>query len=134
MADPKKLLEDARTVAVVGISSDPDKPAFDVPAGLQAAGYRVVPVNPSAEEILGERAYPSLADVREPVDIVEVFRPADEAPAIARQAVEIGAKALWLQQGITSDEARRIATDGGLDYVEDLCMGIERSRHGIVKD
>jgi uncharacterized protein len=134
MADPRQLLEDARTIAVVGISTDPNKSAFGVPAGLQAAGYRIVPVNPSADRVLGERAFATLTDVREPIDIVEVFRPAAEAPGIARQAVKIGATALWLQKGIVSAEARQIAEDAGLVYVEDLCMGVERSRYGIVKD
>jgi uncharacterized protein len=134
MADPRQLLEDARTIAVVGISANPSKSAFGVPAGLQAAGYRIVPVNPSADRVLGERAFATLTDVREPIDIVEVFRPSAEAAGIARQAVEIGATALWLQKGITSAEARQIAEDAGLAYVEDLCMGVERSRYGIVKD
>ena len=134
MADPRQLLDDAKTIAVVGMSTNPNKSAFGVPAGLQAAGFHIVPVNPSADRILGERAYASLTDVREDVDIVDVFRPAAEAPGIARQAVEIGAKALWLQRGIRSDEARQIAEDAGLAYVEDLCMGVERSRYGIVKE
>ena len=134
MAEPRQLLEDARTVAVVGISTNPNKAAFGIPAGLQAAGYRIVPVNPAADRVLGERAYASLTDVREPIDIVEVFRPAVEAPGIARQAVQIGAKALWLQRGIVSDEARQIAEDAGLAYIEDTCMGVERSRYGITKD
>lgn len=134
MTDPRQLLENARTIAVVGISGNPNKAAFGVPAGLQAAGFRIVPVNPSADVILDERAYASLRDVQEDIDIVDVFRPAEEAPGIARQAVEIGAKALWLQRGITSPEARQIAEEAGLGYVEDLCIGVERSRYGIVND
>jgi uncharacterized protein len=134
MSDPRELLLAARTIAVVGVSTNPSKAAFGIPAGLQAAGFRIVPVNPSADRVLGERAYASLTDVREPVDIVEVFRPAVEAPGIARQAVQIGARALWLQRGIVSDEAREIAEQAGMDYVEDLCMGVERSRYGIVKE
>lgn len=134
MADPRQVLEAARTIAVVGISQNPNKAAFGVPAGLQAAGFRIVPVNPSADRILGERAYATLTDVREPVDVVDVFRPAEEAPGIARQAVEIGAKALWLQRGLVSPEARQIAEEAGLDYFEDLCMGVERSRYGVVKE
>lgn len=133
MTDPRQVLEDARTIAVVGISSNPDKAAFGVPAGLQAAGYRIVPVNPTADEVLGEPAYASLPQVPDAIDVVEVFRPAEEAPAIARQAVAIGAKALWLQRGIVSPEAREIAEGAGLAYVEDRCMGVERSRYGIVK-
>lgn len=133
MADPRSILDAAKTVAVVGMSTNPNKSAYGIPAGLQSAGFRVIPVNPGADEILGERAYPTLEAIEDPVDVVEVFRPADEAPAIARSAVAIGAKALWLQKGITSDEARAVAEDGGLAYVEDLCMGVERSRYGITK-
>jgi uncharacterized protein len=133
MADPREILERSTTVAVVGISSNPAKAAFGIPAGLQAAGFRIIPVNPSADTVLGERAYAGLEEVPGPVDVVEVFRPPGEAPVIARQAVAAGASALWLQKGLTSDEARSIAEEGGLDYVEDLCMGVERSRYGIVK-
>ena len=131
MADPREILERSRTVAVVGASTEMGKPAHDIPEQLQAAGFRIFPVNPTTDEVLGERAYASLSDITEPVDVVDVFRPADEAPAIAREAVAIGAKTLWLQHRITSDEARAIAGDAGLDYVEDLCMGAERRRHGI---
>jgi predicted CoA-binding protein len=92
---------------------------------LQRRGFRIIPVNPKSDEILGEKAYGSLADIPEPVDAVDVFQPADETPAIARQAVEIGAKTLWLQLGIRSEEARRIAEKGDLSYVEDRCMGTE---------
>ncbi len=133
MDDPAEILERSRTIAVVGMSTDPAKAAYSVPAELQAAGFRIVPVNPNATEILGETAYASLADVPDPIDVVEVFRPAEEAPGVARQAVEIGAKAVWLQEGIRSAEARRIAKEAGLDYVEDRCMGVERSLRGIVK-
>ena len=100
---------------------------------LQRRGFRIIPVNPSADEILGEPAYPALGDIKEPVDVVDVFRPAAEAPGIARQAVAIGARALWLQHGIKSDEARSIAEAAGLDYVEDLCMGRESVRLHIAK-
>jgi len=131
--DPRKVLEDFDTVAVVGLSTSPGKTAHDVPAALQRAGFRIIPVHPSAGEILGEKAYPSLADIPEPVDIVEVFRPAEEAPGIARAAVAIGAKALWLQLGILSAEARRIAEDGGLRFVQNRCMGHETKVHGIRK-
>lgn len=127
MDDPRQLLERFTTIAVVGMSATEGKPAHDVPAMLQARGFRVVPVNPTADEVLGEPAYPTLADVPHPVDLVEVFRPAAEAPAIARQAVEIGARAVWLQLGLRSEEAREIAEAAGLDYVEDRCMGVEAS-------
>ena len=131
MTDPKRVLERARTVAVVGISDDPEKPSHSVPAFLQRIGYRVIPVNPRLDEVLGERAYRSLDEVREPIDVVEVFRSPRHAPAIARQAVAIGAGALWLQEGIRSDEARAIAEAGGLAFVEDRCMRLEAKRHRI---
>ena len=133
-SDPRAILESARTIAVVGMSANENKSAFAIPAGLQSAGFRVIPVNPRGGEILDEKVYASLADVPEPIDVVEVFRPSEEAPDIARQAVATGAKALWLQKGLTSDEARQIAEDGGLEYVENLCMGIERARYGITKE
>lgn len=133
MTEPHEILERSSTIAVVGIARTTDKPSGGVPADLQARGFRIVPVNPKADEVLGERAYASLSDVTEPVDVVEVFRPADEAPEIARQAVAIGAKAVWLQQGIVSDEARRIAEEAGVDFVQDRCMGIESRRHDIRK-
>jgi predicted CoA-binding protein len=133
MSEPRAVLEQYRTVAVVGASRDPAKEAHQIPRLLKDAGFRVIPVNPKADEILGEPVYRRLADVPEPVEIVEVFRPAAEAADVARQAVEIGARAVWLQLGIRSDEARRIAEEAGLDYVEDRCMGAETRRHGIRK-
>src|ERR1700682_3417027 len=119
----REILEAAKVVAVVGASRDPGKTSGHIPSILQHRGFRIIPVNPNADEILGERTYASLLDIQEPVDVVDVFRPAAEAPGIARQAVAIGARALWLQFGIKSDEARSIAEAAGLDYVEDLCMG-----------
>lgn len=126
-----QLLAEANTIAVVGASRDPAKAAHSVPANLQAAGFRIIPVNPWAETLFGERVYRSLADIPEPVDLVEVFRPAEYTPEIARQAVAIGAKTLWLQQGIVSAEARRIAEEGGLAYVEDRCAAVVRALAGI---
>jgi predicted CoA-binding protein len=126
-----ELLSTARRIAVVGLSTQPWKAAHSVPAAMRAAGYTVVPVHPSAAEILGERAYRSLLDVPGKVDVVEVFRPADEAPEIAQQAVRIGAGAVWLQLGLTSERAREIATSAGLGYVEDSCMAVERAARGI---
>jgi predicted CoA-binding protein len=128
MTSTKEILEYAKTVAVVGASRDPGKPSGHIPYVLQHRGFRIIPVNPKADEILGERAFASLLDIKERVDVVDVFRPATEAPAVARQAVEIGARALWLQLGIKSDEARSIAEAAGLDYVEDHCMGRESTR------
>ncbi|HZA19895.1 MAG TPA: CoA-binding protein [Actinomycetota bacterium] len=131
MRTPRQIVEQSRTIAVVGLSTDPSKAAHAVPASLQAAGYKLIPVNPNADTVLGEKAYRSLSEITEPVDVVQVFRPAEEAPDIARAAVKIGAKALWLQLGIGSDEARGIAEAGGLDFVENRCMGVERARHDI---
>ena len=124
------ILANLTTIAVVGLSRHPAKDAHIVPAQMQAAGYRVIPVNPFADEILGERAHASLAELPEPVDMVQVFRPSREAPAIARQAVAIGARALWLQLGLASSEAAAIAREGGLLYVEDRCFAVDLARLG----
>lgn len=133
MSETRAVLEKYSVVAVVGISTNPSKAAHKIPQTLKRRGFKIIPVNPTAGEVLGEKAYPTLADIPEQVDIVDVFRPSEEAADIARQAVEIGAKALWLQIGITSDEARTIAQDAGLDFVEDHCMGHETSVLGITK-
>ena len=129
----RAILEQAHTIAVVGLSTSPFKDAQRIPAAMQALGYRVIGVHPSAGELLGEPAYRSLADIPIPVDLVNVFRPADEAADIALQAVEIGAGALWLQLGIRSADARRIAEGAGLDYVEDRCIAVDARMHGIRK-
>ena len=130
---PREILEYALTVAVVGASRDANKAGGSVPLALKEYGFRLFPINPTADVLFGERVYRSLGDLPERVDVVQVFRPAEEAPEIARQAVAIGARALWLQLGIKSDEARRIAEAAGLDYVEDRCMGVERARYRIDK-
>ena len=128
-----EVLERARTIAVVGASRDPDKAGGSVPLGLQRRGFRVIPINPFAKELFGERVYRSLLDVPEKIDLVDVFRPAADAPEIARQAVAVGAGALWLQLDIRSEEARRIAEAGGLDYVEDECTAVVSSLYQIKK-
>ena len=133
MSTTREILERSTTVAVVGISRDEDKPAGHIPAQLQARGFRILPVNPKIDEILGEKAYPSLREIGEPVDVVEIFRPAEEAPDIVREAAAIGAKAVWLQLGLRSDEARRVAEEAGMGYVEDRCMGAESHRYDIRK-
>lgn len=116
------------TITVVGASNSPDKAAHTVPAHMQRHGWRIIPVNPHEEKILGEPVYRTLADVPEQLGLVDVFRPSPQTPDIARQAVAAGATALWLQLGIASDEARRIAEDAGLLYVEDRCLIIEQRR------
>jgi uncharacterized protein len=123
----KELLTNATTIAIVGASSNPEKEPYDIMQKLLKAGYNVVPVNPKETEILGQRSYPSLIDVPEPVDIVDVFRRAEDTPAIADDAVTIGAKALWLQTGIVSEEAAARAKAGGLMVVMDACIGATHS-------
>jgi len=129
------LFRDTATIAVVGASGDEHKQARKVPKYMQSQGFRVIPVNPTADQILGEPVVRSLSEIAEQVDIVDVFRPASEAPAIAADAVAIGASVLWLQLGIASDEARDIATAGGLTVVMDACIGaVHRKlarRHGL---
>jgi predicted CoA-binding protein len=129
----KELLEAATTIAVVGASRDPNKAGGSVPVGLQQRGFRIIPINPFADELFGERAYRSLSEVPEKIDIVDVFRPSRDAAEIARQAIAIGAKAVWLQLDIRSEEARRIAEAAGLDYIEDSCMAVVASLYRIRK-
>jgi uncharacterized protein len=133
MSDPRDVLERATTIAVVGASTTPGKAAYAIPRTLLAAGFRMIPVHPRASEVHGQRAFPTLAAVPEPIDLVDVFRPAAEAPGVARQAVAVGAWGVWLQLGIVSPEARQIAEEGGLDYIEDLCIGVEVVDLGIRK-
>ncbi len=123
----KQLLTDATTISVVGASSNPAKASYGIMQQLQKAGYRVIPVNPRETEILGERSYPSLVDVPERVDIVDVFRRAQDTPGIADEAVTIGAKAVWLQTGIVSEAAAARARAGGLAVVMDACIGAAHS-------
>src|SRR5712671_3505489 len=119
----KELLTDATTIAMVGASSNPDKASHGIMQKLQSVGYRVIPVNPRETEVLGERSYPSLIDVPERIDIVDVFRRAEDTPGIADEAVTIGARALWLQTGIVSEDAAARARAGGLTVVMDACIG-----------
>lgn len=126
-----RIYADTRTIAVVGASADPAKPAHRIPAYLQGQGYRILPVNPRGGELFGEPVARSLAEVDGPVDVVDVFRPADEAPEIAREAVRVGAKVLWLQEGIESEEARRVAEAAGLTVVMNRCMGVTHRQLGL---
>ena len=125
--DLRRLLAGASTIAMVGASSNPDKASYGIMKKLQRVGYRVIPVNPHEAEVLGERSYPSLLDVPERVDIVDVFRRPEDTPAIADEAVKIGAKALWLQTGIVNEEAAARASAGGLAVVMDACIGASHS-------
>ena len=124
------LLGDVRTIAVVGLSSKPSRPSYQIAAYLQDHGYRIVPVNPKETEVLGETAYASLRDIPEdlPIDVVDVFRRAEDTPEIARDAGAIGAKVLWLQEGIVNDEAYRIASEAGLEVIMGVCIRATRRR------
>lgn len=125
MRSPEQILREAKTIALVGASSNPMRPSHGVMRYLLAQGYDVIPVRPlDCDDVLGVRCVATLAEVDRPIDLVDVFRRPEHTPAHAREAVEVGAKAFWLQLGIRSDEARRIATEGGLDYVEDLCTAV----------
>jgi uncharacterized protein len=131
-SDPelRSILGDARTIAVVGLSSNPERASYEVAEYLQSKGYRIVPVNPNETEVLGERAYPTLADIPSEIeiDVVDVFRRAEQTPAIAEEAVARGAKVLWLQEGIANDDARRIGEAGGLSVVMGVCMRKQSQR------
>lgn len=121
-ADPETIVREAETIAVVGLSNDPEKASHEVGSYLKDQGYRIIPVNPNEDEVLGERAYEAVEQIPEQVDVVDVFLPPEKTPGIAEDAVRAGAKTLWLQTGITSPRARQIAEAGGLAYVEDRCM------------
>jgi uncharacterized protein len=129
--DILKIYADTKTIAVVGASADETKASHRIPAYLQGQGYRIIPVSPKGGEIFGERVFTSLAEIDTPVDVVDVFRPAEETPQIARDAVAIGAKVLWLQSGIASDEAEEIGEAGGLTVVMDRCMGATHRQLGL---
>lgn len=130
MRSSEDILRESTMIALIGASPDPGKPSHGVMRYLLAEGYRVIPVRPDGEEVLGIPSVASLAEIDEPIDLVDVFRRAEHTPEHAREAVDAGAKALWLQLGIRSEEARRIATEGGLDYVEDACTAVVHRRLG----
>jgi predicted CoA-binding protein len=123
-AELRSILGDAQTIAVVGLSSNPLRDSFEIAEYLQRKGYRIIPVNPNESQVLGETAYPSLLDVPGDVriDVVDVFRRASETPSVAEQAVQVGAKVLWLQDGIVNEDARRIAEEGGLTVIMGVCI------------
>ena len=131
LSEIKHIYDEVKTIAVVGASNDPTRAAHNVPAYLQEQGYRIIPVNPRHAELLGEKAYASLADIEEPVDVVDVFRPAEETPEIARQAAALGSRVLWLQLGIESDEAAEVAYDAGMQVVMNRCMGQMHAKLGL---
>ncbi len=122
-----EILNDSRVVAIVGLSASADRPSNIVGRYLKEHGYRVIPVNPREKEVLGEICYPDLVSIPEPVDVVDIFRPAAEVPAIVREAIRLGAKAIWIQEGIVNEEAAKRARAAGLQVVMDRCMFKERS-------
>ena len=123
-----QILQSAKTIAVVGLSSNPMRASYGVAEYLKTAGYRIIPVNPNETEVLGEKAYARLEDIPEQVDIVDVFRRAEEVPAVAESAIRIGAKVLWMQLGIENGGAAERARAAGLVVVEDSCLMVEHKR------
>jgi predicted CoA-binding protein len=123
----RRLLQ-AQRIAIVGASHKPEREAHYVPEYLQSAGKQVLPVNPRYQEVLGVRCYPDLASVPRPIDLVNVFRNADACPQVVREAIAAGARGVWLQSGIVSPEAERLARDAGLDFVQDRCLMVEHRR------
>lgn len=128
IATLRRILKECRTIAVVGLSAEWNRPSHFAAKYMQERGYRIVPVNPRYPEILGEPCYPDLASIPHPVDMVDVFRKPQDCPPIAEQAVAIGARCLWLQLGVISEEAARIAEAAGLEVVMDRCVKIEYAR------
>lgn len=127
----RTLLTNARTIAIVGASGNPERASYGIMQKLQKVGYTVIPVNPREPEVLGEQSYASLKDIPVPIDIVDVFRRPEDTPAIADEAVAVHAKALWLQTGIASEEAAARATAGGLLVVMDACIGATHAMLGV---
>ena len=128
IAGLRGILARSRTIAIVGLSANWYRPSYFAAKYMQEHGYRIVPVNPTYTEVLGETCYPSIAAIPDPVDIVDCFRKPEEMPALARDAVAKGANVLWMQLGIRNDDAARIASDAGLDVVQNRCVKIEHAR------
>jgi predicted CoA-binding protein len=129
----QQILAEANVIAVVGASRDPSKSAHTVPRQILRHGWRIIPVNPFTDEIFGIKTVPTLAEIDEPIDLVNIFRPSHDALEVVRQAIEIKAPAVWLQTGIVSAEARRLAEEAGIDYIEDRCIAVERAAAELTK-
>ncbi len=127
-AQLKRILETTHTIASVGLSSSPEKPSYGIVYYLKSQGYRIIPVNPSAAEILGEKTYPDLASIPDKIDVVQVFRPSEAVPPLVDQAIRIGAKVVWMQEGITHAAAAATARAAGLEVVMDRCMREQHRR------
>ncbi len=128
MDEIERILKECHTIAVVGLSPKADRPSYQVAAYLQAQGYRIIPVNPMVNEVLGEKSYPSLSAVPVPLDVVDVFRRPEEVPPVVEEAVRMRAKAVWMQEGIVYEEAAAKARAAGLLVVMDRCMLKEHER------
>ncbi|MBU2536732.1 MAG: CoA-binding protein [Chloroflexota bacterium] len=124
----EKILKEFRNVAVVGLSSDPEKPSYGIAKYLAEQGYNIIPVNPNAQEILGRTSYPDLSSIPEKVDVVEIFRRSEDVMPIVEEAIKIGARAVWMQEGIVNEEAAAKARDAGLLVVMNKCMFKEHQR------
>jgi len=122
------ILKNYRVVAVVGLSADPARPSYQVASYLQQQGYRIIPVNPGCREILGEKCYPRLQDIPFPVEVVDIFRKVEAIPAIVQEAIQVGAKAVWMQLGLTEPDAAQKARDAGLQVVMNHCLKVEHAR------
>ncbi len=118
----RRILQEFRTIAVVGLSPNRERPSYRVASYLKSKGYRIIPVNPNATEILGEKCYPNLSSIPEKVEVVDIFRKSEDVPPIVDEAIRIGAKAIWMQEGIVNEEAARKAEEAGLLVVMDKCM------------
>jgi len=118
----KDILNTSRVVAIVGLSPKPDRPSYRVASYLKEKGYKIIPVNPGEKKILGENSYPDLISIHEPVDVVDIFRRSEEVPAIVEEAIKIGAKAVWMQEGVVNEVAASGAKEAGLKVVMDMCM------------
>ncbi len=127
--DIKSILRESKTIAVVGLSPNAERDSHRVARYLQGQGYRIIPVNPNADEILGERSYPNLTSVPEPIDVVDIFRRSEAVPEIVEEAIKVGAKAVWMQEGVLHEEAAARARQAGLRVVMDRCMMKEHRRH-----
>ncbi|AQS59750.1 CoA-binding protein [Desulforamulus ferrireducens] len=124
----KKLLETCKTIAVVGLSDKPHRDSYKVAQYMQTQGYRIIPVHPRVKEVLGEKAYKTLADVPEKIDLVNVFRKSEDTPAVVEQSLPLKPQAIWLQLGIANEEAARIAEQAGIDFIQDRCIKVEHAR------
>jgi len=127
-ANIERILREARTVAVVGLSPRPERPSYGVASYLQQQGYRIIPVNPTVDQVLGKRSYPDLKSVPERIDVVDIFRRSEEVPAVVEEAIQVGARVIWMQEGVINEAAAARAREAGLEVVMDRCMLKEHQR------